>query len=137
MRSAAIGVAAGCRSSLGLAAPLLTSSHTGPWAVVAKVGGALGIAAELAGTRAPGRGPGSNSPARRPAWPRGPRCAGAGAAGRGRRVRPGPPRCSRCCRRTWGGAAWRAAAVGRRPDWQAAVVEDAVALSLAAFATRS
>src|SRR5690606_1967013 len=37
---------------------------------------------------------------------------------------------------TWGGAAWRRLAVGERPDWPGAVAEDAVALTLAAWAVR-
>ena len=34
----------------------------------------------------------------------------------------------------YGGAAWRAWAVGRHPDWQAAIAEDLVALTAAALA---
>ena len=34
----------------------------------------------------------------------------------------------------YGGAAWRSWAVGRLPDWQAALAEDAVALTAAAIA---
>jgi uncharacterized membrane protein len=36
----------------------------------------------------------------------------------------------------FGGLAWRRAAGARRPDWQGALVEDAVALTLAGLAVR-
>jgi len=35
---------------------------------------------------------------------------------------------------SWSGAAWRSWAVGRLPDWQAALIEDVVAVGLAAVA---
>jgi hypothetical protein len=137
LRSVAIGVAAGSRASLGLVPPLLTSSLTGPWGVVARVGGALAVAAEITGDKLPSAGSRLEPP--------GPLVRmGSGAVGAvllARRAGAGPllPAllgAAGGAAGTWGGAAWRAAAVGRRPDWQAAVVEDAAALSLAGFAAR-
>ena len=136
-RSFAIGVAAGSRASLGLAPPLLTSSLSGPWAVVAKVVSALGVAAELTGDKLPSAG----SRLEQPGPPIRMISGAVGALVLARRAEAGvlfPLLLGAAggAAGTWGGAAWRAAAVGRRPDWRAAVVEDAFALSLAAFATR-
>lgn len=138
LRSVAIGVAAGSRASLGLAGPLVTSSLSGPWAVVAKVGGALGIAAELTGDKLPSAG----SRLEQPGPPIRMTSGAVGALVLARRAEAGVLvplllGAAGAAAGTWGGAAWRAAAVGRRPDWQAAVVEDVVALSLTAFATRA
>lgn len=138
VRSVAIGVAAGSRTSLGLAPVLLTSSVAGRWGAVATVGAVLGTAAELAGDKLPGTASRLDPP--------GPpirMTAGAlGALVLARRAEAGVLvpvllGVAGAAAGTWGGAAWRAAAVGRRPDWQAAVVEDVVALSLAAFAVRT
>ncbi|MFF2620299.1 hypothetical protein [Oerskovia jenensis] len=136
-RSLAIGVAAGSRASLGLAPPVLTSSLSGPWGMLAKVVGALGVAAELTGDKLPSAG----SRLEQPGPPIRMTSGAVGALVLARRAEAGvllPVLLGAAggAAGTWGGAAWRAAAVGRRPDWQAAVVEDAVALSLAAFAVR-
>ncbi|MHA7134282.1 hypothetical protein [Oerskovia turbata] len=137
LRSVAIGVAAGSRASLGLVPPLLTSSLSGPWGVLARVGGALAVGAEITGDKLPSAGSRLEQPG-----PEIRMASGAiGAALLARRAGVGVVLSALLgaaggAAGTWGGAAWRAAAVGRRPDWQAAVVEDALALSLAAFAAR-
>lgn len=138
VRSVAIGVAAGSRASLGVAPALLTASVGGRWGAAVKVVAALGIVAELAGDKLPGTASRLDPPG-----PQIRMTSGAvGALVLARRAEVGVLvpvllGVAGAAAGTWGGAAWRAAAVGRRPDWQAAVVEDAVALSLAAFAVRT
>lgn len=133
LRSAALGVAAGSRASLGVAGPVLTSGagRLTRWPVL------LGVAGELAGDKlpsAPSRvdppGPQSRAVsaatgavalarrARRPVWSAALVAAAASTVG------------------TWGGAAWRGWAARRGPDWRGALVEDAVAIALTALACR-
>ena len=137
VRSLAIGTAAGSRASLGVAPPLLTSSATGRGATVAKVVAGLGIVGELLGDKLPGAGSRLEPPG-----PATRMASGAiGALVLARRAEVGvllPVLLGAAggAAGTWGGAAWRAAWVGKGPDWPAAVTEDAVALSLAAFAVQ-
>ncbi|WP_456823968.1 hypothetical protein [Cellulomonas sp. P5_E12] len=131
VRSALLGWAAGARSSLGPGAPTITGGR-GP---LVRTGAALGVVGELIGDKLPtapsrlerggaltraasGAIGASMLAARDHARPLVPALAGTvgGLAG------------------TYGGAAWRAWAVGRMPAWRAAVAEDAVALTLAALA---
>ncbi|ARU52099.1 hypothetical protein CBR64_12070 [Cellulosimicrobium cellulans] len=148
-RALALGVAAGSRSSLGVAAPVLggwvggraRGSGDGPGALGVLVRGtaAAGVAGELVGDKLPQTPSRLDPPgpvfrlasgalggvllARRRTGPVGVVAAAvAGAAG--------------AAVGTWGGAAWRRLAVGSRPDWPGAVAEDAVALTLAALAVR-
>lgn len=130
-RSALLGWAAGARASLGPAGPTITGAHRPAVRAVA----ALGVVGELVGDKLPtapsrlehggalvratsGAIGASLLAARGGAHPVVPALAGAfgGLAG------------------AFGGAAWRAWAVGRLPDWQAAVAEDVVALTAAAIA---
>jgi uncharacterized membrane protein len=116
---------------LGVAAPTIT----GTGRPVVRLGAAWAVVGELIGDKLPnapsrlehGGGPlrsvagaigGSMLAARDHARPVGPVLAGAlgGLAG------------------AYGGAAWRGWAVGRLPAWQAAVAEDALALTAAAIA---
>ncbi|MBN0039500.1 hypothetical protein JN535_04830 [Cellulosimicrobium cellulans] len=145
-RALALGVAAGSRSSLGVAAPVLAGwvaggsrDGSGGPGLLARAGAAAGVVGEMVGDKLPqtpsrlaGPGPvfrlGSGAVggvllARRRTGPAGlVAAAAAGAAG--------------AAVGTWGGAAWRRLAVGSRPDWPGAVAEDAVALTLAAWAVR-
>jgi hypothetical protein len=131
-RAALLGLATGGRSSLGLAAPTLTATGgTGR-----KLAAAGSVAGELVADKFPGvpdrtgRGPlqvrlglgaggGGRLAARAQADAGLPVLAGAVGAVAG----------------SFGGRAWRRWAAARRPDWQGAVLEDAVALALAALAT--
>ncbi|MGM7423698.1 hypothetical protein [Cellulosimicrobium sp. CpK407] len=145
-RALALGVAAGSRSSLGVAAPVLggwvgggSRGGSGGPGLLARAGAVAGVVGEMVGDKLP-RTPSRLDPpgpvlrlasgalggvllARRrtgPAGVVGAAVAGAAGAAAG----------------TWGGAAWRRLAVGSRPDWPGAVAEDAVALVLAALAVR-
>ena len=130
-RSLLLGWAAGARASLGPAGPTITGGR-GP---VVRAGAALAVVGEIVGDKLPtapsrlAHGGGliraasgaigaSMLAARDDAHPVLPVLAGAvgGLAG------------------AYGGAAWRSWAVGRVPDWQAAVAEDVVALTAAAIA---
>lgn len=143
-RALALGVAAGSRSSLAVAAPTLAPppgpGAPSPRGAAARTAALLAVAGEIAGDKrpeAPSRlaGPGAAlrvtagavgavQLARRRATGAAPAVAAAlaGAAG--------------AAAGAYGGAAWRGLAVGRRPDWPGAVAEDVVALSLAAWAVR-
>ena len=135
VRSLAIGTAAGSRASLGVALPLLTSSATGRGATVAKVVAGVGIVGEVLGDKLPGAGSRLEPPG-----PAIRMTSGAiGALVLARRAEAGvllPVLLGAAggAAGTWGGAAWRAAWVGKGPDWPAAVAEDVLALSLATFA---
>jgi uncharacterized membrane protein len=140
----ALGVAAGSRSTLAVAAPTLAPrpgpAAPPPRAATARAAAVLAVAGEIAGDKrpeAPSRlaGPGAAVRvaagavggvllARRRATGTAPAAAAAlaGAAG--------------AAAGAYGGAAWRGLAVGRRPDWPGAVAEDVVAVSLAAWAVR-
>jgi len=134
VRSALLGWAAGARSTLGLAAPALTQGRRRAvliGATVASIGEVVADKLPIAGSRLEHHGPllraasgagGALALARREgARPVVPVLAGAAGGFAG----------------SYGGAAWRSWAGGRMPDWQAALVEDAVAITFAFVATRS
>ena len=132
LRSAVLGVATGCRSSLGLSAPALTNPDGGAarkLGALAAIGGELyadkledtpertsarGLPLRLA-SAAGGAGALSAREDANAAWPILAGVAGAAAG-------------------TWGGLGWRRWAQKRVPDWQAAVLEDGVGLALALVA---
>ena len=132
MRSLLIGWASGARSSLGPGAVALT----GDGRTVVRIGAAAGIVGELIGDKLP------NAPSR---LERGGALfrAAAGAIGAStlaRRASASPvvPVVAAAVAgftSAHAGASWRAWAAGRMPDWQAALLEDAVALGAAALAT--
>lgn len=132
LRSALLGVASGSRSSLGLAAPVLTGGSAGR---LRKAATLLAVAGELTGDKLP------VTPARTAP----PSLAGrlfAGASGGfalARRsgkgvVLPVLVGAAGAAAGTYGGLAWRTWADKRVPDWQAAVAEDAAAITLAKLA---
>ncbi|GEK22464.1 hypothetical protein [Cellulomonas xylanilytica] len=131
LRSVLLGWAAGARSSLGPAGPTITGDHR----PAVRAGAALAVAGEVVADKlpvAPSRlehggafvraGSGvigaTLLSARAGARPFVPAVAGAAGALAG----------------AYGGVAWRTWAAGRVPDWQAALAEDAVALTAAAVA---
>ena len=137
-RAALLGVATGCRTSLGVAAPLLgaPAGGSGP-RTAGRVGLALGVVGELVGDLLPA------TPSRL-AFP-GPQAravaAGVGGALLARRagvtvLLPAAAAVAASAAGTWGGAAWRRWAARHGPDWPAALAEDLVALALAGVATR-
>ncbi|WP_454049704.1 hypothetical protein [Cellulomonas sp. Marseille-Q8402] len=134
VRSAVLGVAAGSRASLALAAPTLADPGSG---TVARLGARLGILAELTGDKLP------STPSR--LEPPGPQSRAVAAAlggamlarQRGRNVVvPAATAALFSAAGTWGGAAWRAWAAQRGPDFRGAFAEDAVAITLATLASR-
>jgi len=134
LRSAALGVAAGSRASLALAAPTLADpgSHR-----LARLLARVGVLAELTGDKLP------STPSRlNPPGPQSRAVAAAlgGAAlarQRGRAVWLSAATAALFSTAgTWGGAAWRAHAARSGPDWRGALAEDAVALTLAGLASR-
>ncbi|WP_435738492.1 hypothetical protein V5D56_07880 [Cellulosimicrobium sp. PMB13] len=142
VRSLALGVAAGSRSSLGVAGPVLAArpdgaSGTGP---VARGAAVLAVAGEVVGDKLP------SAPSRlAPPGPAFRMASGALGGARLARVRGGSGApvvvaavagALGAAAGTWGGAAWRGLAVGKRPDWPGAVAEDVVAVALAAWAVR-
>ncbi|MFB7889361.1 hypothetical protein ACFCZ3_15085 [Cellulosimicrobium cellulans] len=145
-RALALGVAAGSRSSLGAAAPVLggwvgggSRGGSGGPGLLARAGAVAGVVSEMVGDKLP------RTPSRLD--PPGPVFRlGSGAAGGIllARHRTGPAGvvaaavagAAGAAVGTWGGAAWRRLAVGSRPDWPGAVAEDVVALALAAWAVR-
>jgi hypothetical protein len=132
VRSALLGVAGGARSSLGYAGPALTSRDSSN---VARLGAVASVGAEMVLDKRPGipdRTSAAGLPARfvdamvgagrlaareraNAAWPV---VAGAAGAAAG----------------SWGGLGWRRWAGSRMPDWQAGLIEDGVAVLLAALA---
>jgi hypothetical protein len=139
LRSALLGVAAGCRSSLGWAMPTLTAPsrrgapehRSGP----ARVTAVAAVAGEVVGDKQGGI-PDRTSPAGAT-----PRILGAtaGAVQLATRARanaalPVLMAAGGAVAGTWGGLAWRAWAAGRLSGDQAAWVEDGVAALLAALA---
>jgi uncharacterized membrane protein len=142
VRSLALGVAAGSRSSLGVAGPVLAARPDGApgSGPVARAAAVLAVAGEVVGDKLP------SAPSRLD--PPGPvlrMASGALGGVRLARVRgAGAPAVVASAvagalggaAGTWGGAAWRRLAVGKRPDWPGAVAEDVVAVALAAWAVR-
>jgi uncharacterized membrane protein len=132
LRSAALGVATGSRSSLGLAAPTLTTPASGRLSRLA----ALGIVAgELVADKQPGTPPRTSATGLPPrvldAAIGSARLAGReGANG----AAPVTAAALGALAGAFGGLAWRRWASSRVPDRQAALAEDAVALALAAVA---
>ena len=138
LRAAALGLAAGARSSLGIAAPIGlgtgTPAATGPIATTAS---AAGVAGELVADKLP------QAPDRTgvPGLPARFASSAVGAMMLARRdgARPTVPVLAAAAGTTagaFGGQAWRRWAAQRVPDWPAALVEDAVALALAFAAAR-
>lgn len=135
VRSALVGVAAGSRSTLGLAQPFLVARHRG-----VRVLGLLAAGGELVGDKLP------SAPSRLdPPGPAFRAVAGAlGAVTLGRRAgsRSVPAvlmaaalGAAASTAGTWGGAAWRRFAAARGwPDLPAALGEDAAAVTLALLA---
>ncbi|GAB6898252.1 hypothetical protein [Kineosporia succinea] len=134
LRSVALGVASGCRSSLGLAAPTLRGAGSRASKVIALAT----TAGELVGDKLPGA----------PDRTRGPVAAsriGAAVTGavtlahrRNRNVvLPVIGASVGAVAGTWGGHAWREWAGARMPDWQAALLEDAFALTVGLWAVGS
>jgi hypothetical protein len=131
-RSLLLGLAAGGRSSLGTSAPFLTAPDAGP---VKKLSSLAAVGGEIYLDKKPGT-PDRTSAAALPA-----RLA-SGAAGAGLLARreganatlPVFVGLAGTAAGSWGGLGWRRWADGRMPDWQAAVLEDAVDLLLAAAA---
>jgi hypothetical protein len=139
VRSALLGIAAGSRSSLGWAMPTLTApSRRGApehRSGLARVTGLAAVAGEMVGDKQRGI-PDRTSPAGA-----GPRFLGAaaGAAQLATRARanaalPVLMAAGGAAAGTWGGSAWRRWAAGHLPGNQAGVVEDGVAVLLAALA---
>ena len=128
-RSLLLGVAAGGRSSLGLAAPALTGADNG---AVKKLSGLAAVAGELYADKQPG------TPARTSAGVLPARLA-SGAAGAGVLAKrqganaalPVLAGIAGSAAGSFGGLAWRTWAGGRLPALQAALVEDGVAVLLA------
>ncbi len=131
LRSLLLGVATGGRSSLGLAAPVITSSAP----VAAKLAAALPVAAELVADKSP------STPARTSAQGQPLRyvAAATGASALAARegsnaVVPAVVAAAGAAGGTYGGLAWRSWGAERMGDRNAALIEDGVALSLAALA---
>jgi uncharacterized membrane protein len=132
LRSAALGVATGGRSSLGLAGPTLTTPASGRGARLAAVAVVTGelVADEQPGTP-PRTGPAGLPPRVIDAAYGSSRLAGREGANGAAPVTAGA---LGALVGSFGGVAWRRWASKRVPDWQAALAEDAVALTLAAVA---
>lgn len=134
LRSAAIGVASGSRSSFGVAGPVLSSAGAGR---VARTAAVLGAGTELVLDKLP------STPSRlEPPVVASRLASGAGGAvalAHREHTEPTLPAvvgAAGAALGTWAGAAWRSWAVGKLPSWQAAVLEDAAALSLVTVACR-
>ena len=133
LRSLLLGVATGCRTSLGMGAPTLTNPAGG---AVRKIGALGAIGGELYAdklTTAPERTSAPGLPARFASA-----AAGAGALSARQDANAAVPilaGLAGAAAGSWGGLGWRRWASKRVPDWQAAVLEDGVALALAFAAT--
>ncbi len=136
-RSALLGVAAGARSSLGVAGPAVLSAATAavPSGAVATALGTLAVGGELVADKlpaTPSRLSASGLPVRLVTG-----ALGGGVLGRREGAGVVAPALAGLLGAVVGsnvGAAWRAWAGQRVPDWQAALVEDAVALGLTVVA---
>ena len=131
IRSLLIGWAAGARSSLGPGAPTLTGARRR----TLRLGAGAGIVGELIGDKlptAPSRLDHGGAQLRAVAG-----ALGASALARRASVHPVLPALAGAAAgfaSAHAGASWRAWAASRMPDWQAALLEDAVALGAAALA---
>ncbi len=134
MRSALLGVATGCRSTLGLAAPTVTGQGAG---LLRRLASVTAVAGELVGDKssaAPDRTAAPGLPARLASA-----AGGAGMLAAREHANAAVPIVAGvvgAAAGAWGGLGWRRWAGARVPDWQAALAEDGVALLLAAVATR-
>jgi uncharacterized membrane protein len=131
-RAALLGVAGGIRSSLAPGALTLTSPSAG---LPVRLAALTSIAAELTADKFPAV-PDRTSPVGLA-----PRLAGAAGSSLtlARRVQANPawPTVAAVAGATagaFGGRVWRRQAALRMPDWQAALIEDGVALALTALA---
>ncbi|MFI2755089.1 hypothetical protein ACGIF2_16795 [Cellulomonas sp. P22] len=143
VRCLLLGAAAGSRSSLGVAAPVLTARtpEDGTRSRTTRSGqvlALLGVLGELVGDKLP------RTPSRLD--PPGPVLrAGSGASGGvllARRAHASPylpalAGVAGALAGIYGGAAWRAWADARTADWKPAVAEDVVAVGLACLAVRT
>ncbi len=140
LRSGLLGVAAGSRSSLGLAGPVLSTPRTSGAlaAITGRPGSAvavLGVVGEGVGDKlpaAPSRLTGPGLPVRLLSG-----TAGGVALARREQARVALPAAAGLVGSvlgSYGGAIWRARSARRRADWHGAVAEDAVAITLAALA---
>lgn len=143
VRSVLLGVAAGSRASLAVAAPAVAARpvEDGPRSRSARIARMLapfGVLAELVGDKLP------STPSRLD--PPGPVLrAVSGATGglllaRRAHVPPVLPALAGAVgglAGTYGGAAWRAWADARTADWKPAIAEDVVAVGLACLAVRA
>ena len=131
LRSLLIGWATGARSSLGPGAATLT----GDGRRVVRIGAAAGIVGELVGDKlptAPSRLDHGGALLRAAAG-----AFGASTLARRASASPVVPALVAAAAgfaSAHAGASWRRWAVGRMPDWQAALIEDAVAIGAAAAA---
>ncbi len=141
LRSAALGLATGSRSALGFAGPTLIGASAAAGSGPGRV--ARGTAAVAAATEVvmdklpstPDRTSAQALPARLAAA-----AAGATALARRRQANAALPvvfAVAGAAAGSFGGLAWRRWAGHRMPDWQAALIEDAVALTLAGAACRA
>jgi hypothetical protein len=142
LRSAALGLAAGARTSLGVAAPVVQRSGRDDrprtrLATAAAAGSVLAVVGELIGDKLPQAPSRLDLPGLLVRVATG--VAGAALLSRRGRTAPVLPvlaGAAGALAGTYGGAAWRSWASRRVPDWQAAVVEDVLALALAGTAAR-
>lgn len=139
-RCAALGVATGARSTLGIAAPVIATPTLagGLGAVTGRVGttvAEVAVGGELVGDKlaaTPSRLEGPGLPVRLLAGTAG---AAALAWREGAAVTlPVLAAALGVAAGAWGGFTWRGWAAAHVPDWQGALVEDGVALGLAAAA---
>ncbi|MGY1776411.1 hypothetical protein ACI8AV_11165 [Geodermatophilus sp. SYSU D00804] len=132
LRAALLGIAAGGRSSLGLAAPALTASRRRP----VRLAALAAVAGELVADKLPA------TPSRTIPPSVAVRLA-AGAAGgallarrQGGRLLPALAGAAGAAAGTLGGARWRGLAGRRVPDLPAALAEDVVVVTIASLACR-
>lgn len=133
VRSLSLGLASGMRASLGLSAPALSGpAPDSKGAKFSRGSKALGVAGELVGDKLPQTPSRLEPPGLAARFVSG----GGGALTLARRqgMEPAYPLLAGVAGATvgaYGGAAWRRWASARVPDWQGALAEDAVALTLA------
>jgi len=139
LRSLVLGVATGGRSSLGIAGPVLTDQRAEGPGVLARLGAAAAFVTESVMDKQPA------TPSRLDAGPLGGRVAAGGAAGAALAKRDGSSPSAPAVAGALGalagshaGLAWRTWAASKASpftaDWQAALVEDGVAVALALVA---